>query len=142
MTAEHFHQMLLRGKPGPVDITVEAAHRFSDPPPPFPRRRATSQDPIRPAGPFFLARVRKADRDRLLPAFNLLAGSTALECAGVASSWLGQLFSRRLWSISSSLLSWPSHWSFDVSGASESELSVRPKVHFPWSNAEKLEELG
>ena len=39
-----------------------------------------------------------ADRDRLLPAFNLLAGSTALECAGVASlnSDMQQMVCQRL----------------------------------------------
>ena len=47
---------------------------------------------LRDLGPF-LARFRKADRDRLLPAFNLLAGSSALERAGLAlSSWLGRTF--------------------------------------------------
>ena len=34
------------------------------------------------------------------------------------------------------------NWSFDVSGASKSELSARPTVHFLWSKKRKLEELG
>jgi hypothetical protein len=107
---------------------------------------------LHPARPYFFDRffgtlapfLRASERPIAIACFLLLTFLPDLPLLSVPALRHGSAdFLRRAFGVFP-LLCFLGHcnWSFDVSGASKSELSARPTVHFLWSKKRKLEELG